>query len=367
MRRSTRISIVSLALLGWGACGAFGPIAPAALAQQSNPGEKKSWTDSISSGFKQTIGKLAPSGDKKPPPANYKDDPIALSTKSNPGPELYVAVARLYAQSGKLSDAAKQYQTALKMKPDYTPAILGYAELLEQLGHTDEALQFYQRAIKINPAEAAPAYNNLGLCLARQKRLDEALAALTEAVKRAPKNPLYRNNIATLLVNQGRYREAYANLRAVHEEAAAYYNMGYLLYGKGQTLAALQHFAQALKADPTMAPAQQWINFLQKKTAVARRPERPRVEYSPPTFAEKPESPRYTAPAQREPPRASREAPPMPPEEPTPRRLPPTETRGSDLEKAPLPGIYYHRSTAPEAPMPPPSSNPAIQPLPRVN
>ena len=91
----------------------------------------------------------------------------------------------------------------------------------------------------------------------------------------APKNPLYRNNIATVLVDQGRLREAFAHLKQAHGEAAAYYNMGYLLNKKGQTQAAMQHFALALKADPSMVAAQRWLEYLQRSTTQARLPQHP--------------------------------------------------------------------------------------------
>lgn len=89
--------VVSLALLGLGAVGAFGPIDSIALAQQTY-GKDKSWTDSISSGFKRSVGKLGQLGKPKPSANSYasKDDPVSLSNESKPGPKLFVAIARLY-------------------------------------------------------------------------------------------------------------------------------------------------------------------------------------------------------------------------------------------------------------------------------
>ena len=81
-----------------------------------------------------------------------------------------------------------------------------------------------------------------------------------------PRNPLYRNNLATVLVDQNRLPEAFANLREVHGDAAAYYNMGYLLNKKGQTEAAEHNFTQALLIDPNMVPAQKWLMYLHDKS-----------------------------------------------------------------------------------------------------
>ena len=51
-----------------------------------------------------------------------------------------MAVARLYEQSGKPAEAEQQYLLALKEKPDYLPALLGYAQLKERLGQPDDAI-----------------------------------------------------------------------------------------------------------------------------------------------------------------------------------------------------------------------------------
>ena len=84
------------------------------------------------------------------------------------------------------------------------------------------------------------------MCYARQNRLDDAVAELGRAIRLDAKNPLYRNNIAAVLVDQGRMTDALLHLRAVHGDAAAYYNLGYLLNKKGQLQAALVNFKLAL-------------------------------------------------------------------------------------------------------------------------
>ena len=168
-----------------------------------------------------------------------------------------------------MADAEQQYELALKEKPNDLPALLGYARLKDFLEKPNEAIQLYQRAAKAHPRQAS-VHNNLGLCHARQNRLDEAVAAMNRAVQLAPKNRLYRNNIATVLVDQGKWREAFEHLREVHGDAAAYYNMVYLLNKKDQTQAAMQHFALALKADPSTYAARRWGEHLQHSTAQAR-------------------------------------------------------------------------------------------------
>ncbi len=439
---------VPLALLVLGAVGILTPQYFTAYAE-----ETKSWTDPITSPFKKLGKALSPSPNPAVKTLGPEDDALSLKTDAKAGPKLFVAIARLYEQGGKSAEAEQQYLLALKDKPDDLPALLGYAHLKDSLGKPNEAIQLYQRAIKSYPKDAS-IHNNLGMCYSRQNRLDEAVASINLATQLEPKNPLYRNNLATLLVDQGKWSEALAQFRGVHNDAAAFYNMGYLLNKKGETQASMQYFALALRADPSMDAARLWVEHLQKTTAQARLPQNPpppnvqvpqepaRTEiprasypsqqaapvtlpqpvepktdnpyisygYPPPQSAPvtlpqsvgpKIESPRNSYPLQQSAPVTlpqpanvkteipqNRFLPPVSnvrpsqksnatssqpatswdtmttPDEPTPRRLPPTKKSAS--EGPTLPGISYERPTAPSAPLPPPWTNSAIRPLPRV-
>jgi len=311
------------------ACGLalLGPMfPPAASAQQpSSSPAKSSWYNPIS-GFSKLFQPSPPSA---PQNTVSKDDPIALKNKAKAGPELFVAVARLYEQAGQFSEAEQQYTKALKQNPNYLPAILGYARLKEQLQQTDEALKWYQKALTISPRHA-PTYNNLGLCYANAKRFDEAIKALGRAVQLEPRNVLYRNNLAVMLVERGRIEEALSHLRAVHNEANAYYNLGYLLQKKGQDAEAFRYFALALESNPSMSSAQRWLEHLQRRSLGQ---------------AETRESKSYKTDEIR----TARRLPPVAPPPPELPALQPQEP-----EKTPdLPGISYPRESLPVAPLPP--------------
>ena len=330
---------------------ATGPLCPVGQAQQTASSSDQSWWDSVSSGFKQGCDKLVhPFGPPKPPTVvpGPEDEAISLKSKGKPGPGTHVAIAQLYEQSNRMAEAEAEYQLALKDKEvhDYLPALLGYAHLQDQLGKSKEAIELYQRAVRVYPQQAS-VHNNLGLCYARQSRLDEAVAAMNLAIKLDPKNPLYRNNIAAVQVDQGRISEALVNLRAAHADASAYYNVGYLLNKKGQPQAAIQYFRLAVQADPSMEAARRWVVYLQRSMAQARLSPNPigagvRV---------------ITPPLE--------EAAQTPPEEPPPRRLPPTAAGSATAEDS-TPGVAYGSSMPPTAPLPPSLSGPALRPLPRA-
>ncbi|MEN6448956.1 MAG: tetratricopeptide repeat protein, partial [Thermoguttaceae bacterium] len=342
--------MLSLAILSLGMVAAFA--APGdALAQQTSPANGQSWTDKLSSFVKPKPAAKTPS--------TSKDDPISLQNNGKVGPELHVAVARYYMEQSRPADAEEHFKLALTLDPRNLAALLGYAQLQDQVGRPREALQLYQQAANLHPLQAS-VHNNMGLFCAKHGQPDEAIAALNRAIRLDPKNPRYRNNIAMVLVDQNRLREAFSQLRDVYKDAVAYYNLAYMLNKKGDTQGALQHFVLALRADPTMAPAERWIEYLHRTTAQARLPEHPMNVGV--RIADDPARRRPVSYGPRNPSGDDPSFPGEPPVQPSPHRLPPP---GASDPVPSLPGITYGPASPPAAPMPPPL-NPAIRPLPRV-
>jgi tetratricopeptide (TPR) repeat protein len=331
---------VPLVLLAW----AFADVTGPACAQQTGSGGS-SWTDTVTAPFRWTADKFNHALNPKPTSAAIQeDDAISLKNGAHPGSQTYVALARVYEQAGKTAEAEAQYQLALKQSPDDLSALLGYAHLKEQLGKPAEALDLYQRATKKYPQQAS-VHNNLGLCLARQNRLDEAAAAIGQAIQLEPTNLLYRNNIAAILVDQNKSQEAFLQLRQVHGDAVANYNMGYLLNKKGRDQAAMVYFGQALKADPSMVAARQWLDRLARAGVQA-----------PPIAGVRTVNPSTTP----------RGEVVVTNDEPSPQRLPPTAARQPAADTLVLPGVNSDRAPMLTAPMPPRSPDTAVRPLPRV-
>ena len=189
-------------------------------------------------------------------------DPTSLAAKPpKPGPDLYVATARVYEKNGDASAAAVQYQKALDADPNNLPALLGFAALHDGQQEYGDADKLYQEAIKRHPKDAA-VFNDRGLSYQRRGHLDEAARSLAKAIELQPDKPLYRNNMATLLVAMHRPNEALDQLTAVHGPAVAHYNLAILLHRKGNDQEAQYHFAQAAQIDPSMRAAREWADRL---------------------------------------------------------------------------------------------------------
>ncbi len=242
-------------------------------------------------------------------------------------------------------------------------ALLGYAGLKEKTAKPDEAQRLYQKAVEQFPNEPA-VHNNLGLFLARQNQHAESARSLSRAVALQPQNPLYRNNLATVLVEMNRIPEAYSHLKAAHGEAGGYYNLGFLLQKKGNTQEAMGYFSAALRADPTMPPAQQWLLKLQDTQSLPQYSQQTR----PSSATERPTASVYgpAASMARAPQHDSNpayptggggNAPPASGSWGAPVGLPDASRSAA--------AVYGPPSNAPSAPMPPASHAPAMQAAPQ--
>jgi tetratricopeptide (TPR) repeat protein len=320
-------------------CAGLLSLGSARVFAQSQYGAQSSSSKSFSSGVKDGWDKLtgAFTPAKTTSSAEKMDDAVSLKNPAKASSNVYVAVAHMYEQSGKLADAEKQYQMAIKEKPNDLSAILGYARLREEMGKPNEAIALYQKAVKINPEEAV-VQNNLGMCYARNNMLDEACAAMGRAILLQPKNVLYRNNMAAILVEKGKMQEAYSHLRSVHGDAEAYYNLGFLLYKKGKNQEALQHFTVAAQLDPSLVQAKQMTQKLQGASAPSVPPAV--VQSQPRSKPAKLDPSDLSGAVTRSQPTLS-DRPPMPPELSTPVRLPPISEPPShpsmDLPEPPVP------------------------------
>jgi tetratricopeptide (TPR) repeat protein len=209
---------------------------------------------------------------KKSPPSQPAHDPLHLANNTGPpSPQLHLEMAKQLERSGNAHGAYEQFKRALALEPQNLDALLGMAHLMDRQGQFEQAVHYYEIATRHHP-HVPGTFNDLGLCLARMKQLEKSLGPLNRAVALNPQRTLYRNNVATVLVEMGRTDEAFEHLRAAHGESIAHYNVGYLLQQRGQSQSAAEHFARAATIDPSFAAARQWADQLGAQVGQANLP-----------------------------------------------------------------------------------------------
>ncbi|MBF0295226.1 MAG: tetratricopeptide repeat protein [Magnetococcales bacterium] len=164
-------------------------------------------------------------------------------------------MAKLYG-AGQLAEALAVAERELAQGRE-DPLLLNLAAACHMgLNDPQAALHCWQRAVTVAPA-FAEGYNNMGILLMELRRLDEAEAALREAVRQRPD---YRDgcyNLAMLLLMRHRRQEAEPFLQQVVRldpgHALAWNNLGVVLKERGAFAEAEAAYRRAIALLPNGA------------------------------------------------------------------------------------------------------------------
>lgn len=204
--------------------------------------------------------------------AAEKTDSIALSTPTGPpSPQLFISLAEMSERQGNVAQAREHLQQALSMWQGNVELLRAAARMEDRQGNLQVAEKLYRQAVASNPQDAA-SHNDLGLCLARQGRMDESVQEIEQAIHLQPGKALYRNNVATVLVELRQDQKALAHLSAVLAPAEANYNLGQLMVQRGRPQDALVYFQVALAQNPSLREAETSIAMLQRNSLGAPAP-----------------------------------------------------------------------------------------------
>ena len=124
--------------------------------------------------------------------------------------EAYYKLGGIFALQGKIDPAIKQYRKALEIEPEYAEVHYNLGLAFHLQGKTADAMNRYQRAIEIRP-DYADAHINLGVLFQSQGKFDMAISHYLEAMKVKPYDADLHNNLAVALQSQGRINEAMAH------------------------------------------------------------------------------------------------------------------------------------------------------------
>jgi predicted CXXCH cytochrome family protein len=169
-------------------------------------------------------------------------------------PESHLNLGLLSLRAGQAAEAEQAYRTALRLDPDFVPALANLADLERVRGGDQIGADLLRRAMQLEPGNAAVRHA-LGLLLVRQHNLAEALPLLREASGLAPDNARYAYVYGVALNASGAPAQAIAVLeqasRAHPTDREVLFALATIARDQGDVTAALVH-AKALLA---LAPA----------------------------------------------------------------------------------------------------------------
>jgi tetratricopeptide (TPR) repeat protein len=145
--------------------------------------------------------------------------------------EVVLNLARLYAESGDMEQAAKAIETVpVADRTAKMEDVLG--STYEQLKRNKEAIAAYQRADGLEPGDPR-TLDVLAHALLSDNQLDEALKRYRELAEADPENPGALVRIGEIQRRQGKYEDALATIRKARKmdsnNLEAGYNEGLLL------------------------------------------------------------------------------------------------------------------------------------------
>ena len=162
-------------------------------------------------------------------------------------------------------------QRVLELKPDRVPVYGKLAKALQKQGDTHGAIAAYQKAIELKPDQSAGIYANFGNALVEVERIDEAVDAYRNSLKRKSEQPHVQLKLGDLIGKRGQlgvaaeyYQQAFTLKPEWGEKIQM--KLAEIRMQQGQLDGAISHYQTALRINPNLATAYQGLGdaFQQK-------------------------------------------------------------------------------------------------------
>ena len=173
-------------------------------------------------------------------------------------PESHNNLGNDLSQTGRLPEAIEEFEEALRLAPDYPEAHNGLGTALSESGRFSEALDHCETAVRLRPNDAS-LRANLGVVLLHSGRVADAIQQFETALQISPENAKMHNSLGDALLHAGRVSEAIEQcslaLQIEPDVAEAHYNLGNGLFMANRLPEAIAQYEAALKIKPDFAAA----------------------------------------------------------------------------------------------------------------
>jgi tetratricopeptide (TPR) repeat protein len=180
----------------------------------------------------------------------------------------HVAHGDAFLRLGDTGEASASYFRALKLRPEFPPALDGLARVHDSRGEEQKAIEFFNRAIRSNRG-FADAYTHLGDIFLRNGRFEEAVRLLAEAVTIRPDFAPGLNRLAQAYAQLGLTNEAVATIRKAVElepgSAGHRAALGHIQLSLGLDGNARESFDEAIDLDPALPEARRGLSELARR------------------------------------------------------------------------------------------------------
>jgi tetratricopeptide (TPR) repeat protein len=185
-------------------------------------------------------------------------------------PESHLNLGLLETKLRHPSEAENHYRTALRLDPNFTPALVNLADLDRMRGLDHEGVELLRKATSIDPNNA-DIRHSLGLALVRQHNYADALPELRQASEFAPDNARYAYVYAIALNSIGAGASAMELLENTHKRHPADRDTLLALVAiareTGEFATALTHARELVALYPTDMQLRMLVLDLEKRQA----------------------------------------------------------------------------------------------------
>ena len=154
----------------------------------------------------------------------------------------------VYRERGLFADAEGDLKAALKIAPDSADAHAALG-ILYDIQMRSEAEAEHRKAVKLAPKNAA-YLNNLGFSLYLRQKFKEAITVYESAARLAPLTRKVRTNLGFACAAVGDLRRAAREFQMGGTEAEAKNNLGFAYERRGDMANAYDLYVEALRLDP---------------------------------------------------------------------------------------------------------------------
>jgi protein O-mannosyl-transferase len=191
----------------------------------------------------------------------YKNSMTLFSDVIEKNPASWMAYnnrGHIYFSEGQFDLAEKDFEQALRLKPNYAEAWNNYGLVLIMRKQFYEAATFFSRAIELND-RYVPAYANRGAAYRELGMYDQALEDLDYALELNPYYAEGYNRRGGLFAVQQKHQQALEDFNALLKMNPAlsfgYVNRARVFMNMGDYYSALMDLNRALELEPGMARA----------------------------------------------------------------------------------------------------------------
>jgi Tfp pilus assembly protein PilF len=161
-------------------------------------------------------------------------------------------------EQGKAKEAEAASRKAITLQPDLAEAYNNLGLALADQQKLEAAVTAYQKAIALRP-DLAEAHSGLGTVLGRQGKLKEAEAAFREAFALRPNYAKVHYNLGSVYVGQGKHKEAEASFRRAIDSRLdipeVHFSLGNALRDQHKHNEAVVEYREAIRRKPDYAGA----------------------------------------------------------------------------------------------------------------